>query len=399
MYPSGSLPVNLIAFGRFLHREHGFRIGPGQIHDAARALEVVELADQRAVRNALRPILSMTLDQARVFDKAFAAFFFPGPAGVPQTALHRARREREPEAGERHERFEADRRRPPPDTEAEGPAPAGAPIAPVAATESDRAPALLARGSYSPLSPEAEGEAPELPRVEPEWRDAARSLVRHVQLGLSRRWRPGSRGRRFDLRRTLRASLQTGGEALAPRWLRRPRRAPRFVLLIDGSRSMSAHARTALQLAVALTSVTTRIDVFTFSTALQQVTRQIQRAAAGQAGRLEGSEQAWAGGTDIGACLRDFLRRFADRIVGPNTVAIVVSDGLDVGRPDALQAAMSELHRRSASIVWLNPLLDTPGYEPTATGMRAARPFVSTFTSVDDAAALWRLSRVIRVRA
>ena len=191
MYPFGSLPVNLIAFGRFLHREHGFRIGPGELHDAARALEVVELADQRAVRNALRPILSMTLDQARVFDRAFAAFFFPGPAGVPQTALHRARREREPEAGERDERLDArDRRRPPPATEAEGPAPAGAPIASVAATESDLAPALLARGSYSPLSPEAEGEAPELPRVEPEWRDAARSLVRHVQLGLSRRWRP-----------------------------------------------------------------------------------------------------------------------------------------------------------------------------------------------------------------
>ena len=78
---------------------------------------------------------------------------------------------------------------------------------------------------------------------------------------------------------------------------------------------------------------------------------------------------------------------------------MVVSDGLDVGAPDALQAAMSELHRRSASIVWLNPLLDTPGYEPTATGMRAARPFVSTFISVNDAPGLWRLSRVIRVRA
>ena len=192
---------------------------------------------------------------------------------MPQTALHRARREREPEAGERDQRLVADRRRSPPAIDAEGPASVGASIASVTATESDLAPALLARGSYSPLSPEAEGEAPELPRVEPEWRDAARSLVRHVQLGLSRRWRPGSRGRRFDLRRTLRASLQTGGEALAPRWLRRPTRAPRFVLLIDGSRSMSAHARTALQLAVALTSVTTRIDVFTFSTALQQVTR------------------------------------------------------------------------------------------------------------------------------
>ena len=57
-------------------------------------------------------------------------------------------------------------------------------------------------------------EAPELTRAESAWRDAARSLVRRLHVGLSRRWRPARQGRRFDLRRTLRASLQTGGEAL-----------------------------------------------------------------------------------------------------------------------------------------------------------------------------------------
>ena len=60
MYPFGSLPENLIAFGAVLRRDHGFRIGPGELHDAARALEVVDLADERAVRHALRPILSGT---------------------------------------------------------------------------------------------------------------------------------------------------------------------------------------------------------------------------------------------------------------------------------------------------------------------------------------------------
>jgi len=49
-------------------------------------------------------------------------------------------------------------------------------------------------------------------------------------------------------------------------------------------------------------------------------------------------------------------------------------------------------------VVWLNPLLDTPGYEPTASGMRAARPFVDTFASVNDAAAFARLARSVRVR-
>jgi uncharacterized protein with von Willebrand factor type A (vWA) domain len=258
--------------------------------------------------------------------------------------------------------------------------------------------AIFAPSSYSPLEADAV-DAPELPRVERVWSDAARSFVRRLHLGLSRRWRPATQGRRFDLRRTLRAGLQTGGEALSPRWLRRPRRAPRFVLLVDGSRSMSAHARTALQMAVAMASATMRIEVFTFSTGLQRVTDEVRGASAGERRRLDRLHHAWAGGTSIGACLRDFLRRFGDRMVARDTVVMITSDGLDVGAPDVLRDAMRELQRRSAGVVWLNPLLETDGYEPTATGMRTARPYVSTFTCVTDASGLARLSRRVRIRA
>ncbi|HVC18757.1 MAG TPA: VWA domain-containing protein [Vicinamibacterales bacterium] len=85
--------------------------------------------------------------------------------------------------------------------------------------------------------------------------------------------------------------------------------------------------------------------------------------------------------------------------MGRATVVIVISDGLDVGEPELLRGAMRELSRRSAAVVWLNPLLETPGYEPTARGMRAARPYVTTFGSVNDAEGLARLSRLVRVRA
>jgi hypothetical protein len=272
---------------------------------------------------------------------------------------------------------------------------------PLALGEDDAAaPALLARASYSPLEAEAAGAAPQLTRAEPAWRAAAHVFVRRLHLGLSRRWRPAAaRGRRFDLRRTLRASLRTGGEALTARWLRHPKRAPRFVLLIDGSRSMDAYAATALQVAVAIASVTMRVEVFTFSTSLQRVTDDVRRAAAGETRRLERLQDAWGGGTRIGVCLREFLRRFGERSLGRDTVVIVASDGLDVGDPDLLRGAMRELHRRSAGLVWLNPLIETPGYEPTAAGMSAARPYVTTFASINDQAGLARLSRLVRLRA
>src|SRR5262245_25770573 len=98
MYPFGTIPENLIAFAGFLRDRHAFRIGPREIQDAARALAIVNLADQRAVRHALRPILSATVQDAAAFDDAFTEFFFPGPPGVPQSNLPRPRRDLDPRA-------------------------------------------------------------------------------------------------------------------------------------------------------------------------------------------------------------------------------------------------------------------------------------------------------------
>ena len=162
---------------------------------------------------------------------------------------------------------------------------------------------------------------------------------------------------------------------------------------------MDAYAATALQVAVAIASVTMRVDVFTFSTSLRRVTGDVRRAAAGVPVRLEHLRSAWGGGTSIGACLREFLRRFGERSLSRETLVIIASDGLDVGEADVLREAMRELHRRSSGVVWLNPLLDTPGYEPTAAGMRAARPFIATFASIRDQAGFARLPRLVRLRA
>jgi uncharacterized protein with von Willebrand factor type A (vWA) domain len=397
MYPFSSLPENLAAFCRALRLEHGFTVGPGELAEAARALEIVGLSDERAVRDALRPILTGTPDAAQTFDRAFLAFFFPGPAGADPD-----RRQRHATAG---------------DSETGTARSAGREVAPAGTGEgqtgtddglaavldtSENGPTAstaLARASYSPLDVEGGPDTPLLAAADPAWRDAARALVHRLHLGLSRRWRPARRGRRFDLRRTLRASLQTGGEALAPRWLRRPRRAPAFVLLIDGSRSMSAYTQTALQIAAAVASVTLRVEVFTFSTALQRISRDVRRAAAGEPRRLPRARHAWGGGTGIGECFRELLRTSGERLFGKDTVVMVLSDGLDVGRPEVVRDAVRDIHRRSAGLVWLNPLLETPGYEPTASGMRAALPYVTTFTSANDLAGFARLARLVRLRS
>ena len=391
----GSLPANLAAFCGFLRREHRFAIDPRQLRDAARAIDVVDVTDQRAVRDALRPVLASTFRDAAAFDGAFVQFFFPGPAGAPQAALPRPDRDigGSTDSEKELERKRADRERERPDTSTPG---ALAAVAPAARTDAS-APPTTVLGRYSPIEAEAQS-LPELTPVDRAWRDAARVFVRRVQLGVARRWRPASSGQRFDLRRTLRASLHTGGEPLVVRWLRRRRQSPRFVVIVDGSRSMADAAATALDMTVAIASVSARVEAFTFSTGLQRITEQVRLAAAGQPLQLGPMQYAWGGGTAIGACLREFLRRFGDRLLGRDTTVIIASDGLDVGDVIVLRDAMREIRRRSAAVVWLNPLLDSAGYQPTASGMTMARPYVTTFASVCDPPALARLNVARRLQ-
>ncbi len=400
MYPFGDLPANLAAFCGELRREHGFRIGPGELRDAARALALVETSDEREVRHALRAILASDRRTADAFDPAFDAFFYPGPEGIAQTGLpalgsRGGRPGRGTPSGARRPADGVDDDAPALDTHGESGGTA-LDLDEDAADAADDA-ARVAGSRYSPL--EAGGHG--LVRIRPvsaEWRAAARAFVHRLRLGLSRRWRPGPTGRRIDMRRTWRASLQLGGEALVIRRLTRRRRAPRFVVLIDGSRSMGPTDLAALDLVVAIASVTSRVHAFTFSTSLRRVTREVRKAAAGGSVDVRLTHDAWGGGTNIGASLRTFLQQYGERLVGPDTLVIVVSDGLDVGEPLVLREAMRELHRRSAGVTWLNPLLDTPGYEPTSRGMATARPFITTFAGAPSARGLARLARIVRTR-
>jgi uncharacterized protein with von Willebrand factor type A (vWA) domain len=394
-YPFASLPENLAAFCAALRRDQQFTVGPRELMDAARGLEVTDIADERAVRDALRPILAKTRENAAVFDTAFARFFGGLTSMVPpREAL--ATSTPETQAPDSGGNATTDTQAPPSgDTDVETTGSDGAGAVHHAADSDETIVAMMLRANYSPL----EGEGAPLVFDPPgrDWIEAAARLVARVHAGASRRWRPALRGPRVDFRRTLRTSLHTGGEPVTWRWRAHPRRQPRFVLLIDGSRSMSASAEPALHMAAALSAVSAKTETFTFSTKLRRVTRDARRAASGERRRLH-VQQAWGGGTTIGACLDEFLRQFGERLLGRGTIVIIASDGLDVGRPDLLRETMAGLARRSAAVVWLNPLLDSPGYEPTAVGMSVARPYVSVLTSVRDPASLGSLARTLRVR-
>ena len=123
-----------------------------------------DLSDERAVRHALRPILSGTLHDVTVFDQAFTDFVFPGPAGVRQDQMPSARREPGSDADGREERSNMNavprHRTVDADDVDVAPEVRHGPIAPLETTDSDlEEAALLARSTYSPLEAAEHGGA------------------------------------------------------------------------------------------------------------------------------------------------------------------------------------------------------------------------------------------------
>ena len=101
----------------------------------------------------------------------------------------------------------------------------------------------------------------------------------------------------------------------------------------------------------------------------------------------------WSGGTKIGTSLHTFLEHYGTGMVDRNTVVLIMSDGWDTGDIETLEHSMDEIQRRARCLVWLNPLMGSPEYQPTCRGMQAALPFIDIFAPAHNLESLRQLVR------
>ena len=352
----------VVEFSRGL-RSRGLLAGAGRSSDAVRALREIPVGDRALFYLALRTVFVSRPEEHAPFDQLFAQTFAL-PAESPP--------------------------RPP-----EPPAPEEPPELSVAS--------WLAQGEAAEDDEEEEtrGASPERSLAEQDFatftadqleeieRIAAR-LARKLALRPGRRWKAASKGPRVDLRRTLRRSVATGEPLELCRRERKPRKT-RIVALCDVSGSMDLYSRFLLQFLYALQGTLSRVESFVFATELSRVTEALRLRPWAHALRsLPG--RGFSGGTRIGACLESFRDGFPS-LLDQRTVLVILSDGWDTGEPQALSAVMEELGKRCRRVVWLNPLLGSPGYEPTAAGMQAALPHVGVFAPAHNLASLRALER------
>ncbi|HET7343187.1 MAG TPA: VWA domain-containing protein, partial [Methylomirabilota bacterium] len=103
--------------------------------------------------------------------------------------------------------------------------------------------------------------------------------------------------------------------------------------------------------------------------------------------RRLGEVRDFSGGTRIGESLQEFNRSWR-HLLDRRTIVIVLSDGWDTGEPDVLATELLRIKRRAGRVIWLNPLLGNPSYEPLTRGMAAALPLVDHFAAAHNLAAL-----------
>jgi uncharacterized protein with von Willebrand factor type A (vWA) domain len=222
---------------------------------------------------------------------------------------------------------------------------------------------------------------------------AAKCIVRAMRTRMTRRERATRSGTRLDLRRTIRASIPRGGIPLDRAYRRRRSRPLRLVVLLDASGSMSVYTAVFTRFIHGVIGQSREAEAFLFHTRLVQISDALhERDAQRAVDRLSLLAEGVGGGTRIGACLDVFNRWHAKRVLTSRAVVMIVSDGYDTGEPGQLGDAMRALGRRCRRIVWLNPMLGWPGYEPAARGMAEALPHIDLFAPAHDLRSLTLLA-------
>ena len=376
-YRQGEILSHLLLFARQL-KAKGLKITPDGVADAARSLAFIDLSFRQDFYSALKANFVSSPKDLAVFDALFEQFW---------TRIQKEESQELPlPSTEEQENGEA----------CGDESPSGSQEVEVASEENGVDEQEL-RSGYSPeevlvgkdfsrFFPEEEGILE---------REFAR-ILSQLATRVSRRRKPAARGREMDFRRSLKRAVRHGGEMVELVRRKRKIKPLKVMVICDVSGSMDASTRFMLRFLFGMKKVLDQSEFFVFSTRLTRITDILQPNRWTQAlTDISRRVQDWSGGTKIGHCLQVFNERYARRMAARSSVVILISDGWDRGEAELLDAEMKRLKRRARRLIWLNPLLGTPEYQPLCLGMRTALPYVDFFLPANTLRGLRTLGDVL----
>lgn len=373
----GRLAENILYFARTL-RAAGMRVGPAAVVEAVRAVEAAGIGDREDFYWTLHCVLVTRHEDHAVFDEAFRLFWRPrelvekmlqmfSPMASPAERPAEERRAGQSRVSKamfsgKERRHEQAR----PEVEID---------ARMTASEKE----ILRRKDFAQMTAEEIAHA----------RRAMADIVLPADQMRVRRFEAINRPVMIDPRRTLAASMRTGGDLVLPKFRRHRTVQPPIVVLADISGSMSQYSRIFLHFLHALMEKRRRVHSFLFGTRLTNVTRQLRRKDPDEAlAECSRMVEDWSGGTRIGTALYEFNRAWSRRVLSQGATVLLITDGLERDHDDILELEMDRLHRSCRRLIWLNPLLRFDGFEAKAHGIRTMLPHVDEFRPVHSLEAL-----------
>lgn len=364
---TGLIADNIIGFARAL-RAAGLPVGPGAAIDALKALEITGLQNRADVFAALECIFVRRHEHSLVFAQAFDIFFraaqdwdqlvdsVPLPGQPEQPAPPPASRRVQEALSQRESLQERE-----------------SAVEEVQLSVSDEE--VLQTRDFAQMS------AAEIDQVT----RAIQRMTLPLAERQTRRFRPMRGGRRFDLRRTIRSSLRSGGEIIDFHRLGPIEKPVPIVALLDISGSMSEYTRLFLHFLHAVTDARKRVSVFLFGTRLTNITRTLRARDPDEAlAACSALVEDWSGGTRIAPSLHAFNQHWGRRVLGQGAVVLLITDGLEREADSRLGFEMDRLHRSCRRLIWLNPLLRYQAFQPKAQGIRMMLPHVDEFRPVHN---------------
>jgi hypothetical protein len=181
-------------------------------------------------------------------------------------------------------------------------------------------------------------------------------LARRLATRLTARRRLGRSGR-LDFRRTVRASLGTGGVPIVTHHRPHKPHKPELTVLCDVSGSVAGFAHFTLMLAYALREQFTKVRAFAFIDTCDEVTRFFTPGGdvADALARMSSEAQlVWFDGhSDYGHSIETFAEKYPDA-VGPRTSLLILGDARNNYRATAIPTLRS-LVQKARHAYWLNP--------------------------------------------
>lgn len=186
-------------------------------------------------------------------------------------------------------------------------------------------------------------------------------------------------GSHVDMRRTLRQWAKSGG--IGCRFERAKRRVKpgRLVVLWDVSGSMAQTIPLYLPWLHRLAASSKEVGIFPFGVRIDEITEGMRQGYPDAIAAVSAVPDVWESGTSVGAVLQTWVKHYGNTWLRGRTTIMVISDGWDSGKPEAVAAALREMRAGNARIVWVHPLLRTAGFTLKTRALMAAKPYVDTW--------------------